>query len=134
MSESPFMNAAHVASVHSGQKLEPSDSWPFMRTAYGELTTAQVDAPQRVVPQAPNVPFQYSQQTSMFSPMQGTGPQPQQSSVVVSPTSKAPSGLSKLSIPEDTAKLVLFAGTAVGAVLLLDVAARLFVNMATRKK
>lgn len=139
MGDSAFMNAAQVAQVHGGQRLEPSDSWPFMRNAYPMMVPeGQQQQQPSNSPMAPRVPFQNPQQTSMFSYMQQSGaPSAPASGPVVSPT--ASSGgqwpmASRLSISDDTAKLALFAGAALGSVLLLDVAARFFVNMASRKK
>jgi len=170
MSGSPFTNAASVATVHGNQRLEPSDTWPYMRTALPmAVSTSGTSLPRASIkPNAPNVPFMFSEQTSLMSQMQGVGGNGQAASaasaddganavasldddVRAASTSQLPrsSANSRASAQsgstgnrfsfssamnsEEVPKLILFAGAAAGAVLLLDLGARFLVNMATHR-
>ena len=153
------MNAAQVATVHGDQqRLEPSDTWPYMRTSV-PMVVSQSSASQLprggIQPMAPNVPFMTPGPTSLMSQVQGIPNAASMAAATAAQQSinrqiqaqaqgaaahssggirETVNSVTSSFNSEDAPKLILFAGAACGAVLLLDLAARFIVNMAQQKR
>jgi hypothetical protein len=127
MSHSPFAYASPVTVVHGNQSLLPSDSWPYMATAYPAVVDVSAAArmapmegrnyPSQIPtlhPQAPNTPFMHQAQ-SIAAPLQAAG---------IPPACSASSGFkyagASATAADETKQLLLFAGLAGASILALD--------------
>lgn len=158
---SPYMHAAMVGTVHgSSMRTEPSDDWPYMRTAAQGFADARADplvvhrqddlrnlSGGNAFARRATASGGCSPPGADWNPAPGQcgaddgGASPQQpSSSSGSPYTKLVKSsmlpFSAVGLPKhvfkvrETTKLLLFLGVAVGGVLLLDLSARLIVSIA----
>lgn len=125
MSYSPYNHGAAVSIVHAGQKLEPSDTWPYLATP-------------RVIPALkpnnPTVPAPLRNPSMIDgSYLEDAAAADSSHLVAQSPASQVgysrrPSGATTISFPieitSEWSKLLLFAAAACGLIVLIDIAAK----------
>jgi hypothetical protein len=151
MASSPYAHAAMVGTVHGGTRLEPSDDWPYMRTAADGFATAVArpsTAGQRQQTAAGGRPrAACSPPGADWNPPpssrcggnesdgdDGDGPERPNAYTKLVKSPMLP--FSAVGLPKhvfkvrETSKLLLFLGAAIGGILILDLSARLIVSIA----
>lgn len=124
MSYSPYNHGASVSIVHAGQKLEPSDTWPYLATPRVipalKPNNPTVPAPLR---NPSMIDGSYLEDAAAADSSHLVAPLAMQSSYA-----KRPLGATTISFPieitSEWSKLLLFAAAACGLIVLIDIAAK----------
>lgn len=136
-----FRSGGLVSQVHSGQQLEPTDKWPFMRTSVDSpsmmrQTEAEAEIPR---PRARHQPIRRRRrqmEEDEIDESDGSSPPDEEadpyskyaklvkSNPVLGPIGSIPKYVFKV---RETTKLLLFAAVAIGGVMLLDLSVKLMV-------
>lgn len=115
------MSAGSVRTVFQGQQLQPSDSWPYMRTP-GLINNRPepMTNPMRVPSPQPTDEATYSQQ---MSGQHASGQQMPSLSYVGARNPERPPEKS-VALSNDTTKLLLFTGVAAATLVAIDLIVR----------
>ena len=129
-STSPYAHGAAVSVVHSGQKMEVSDSWPYLATprVVPMLSPSSPTAPPPPPPLRNRAMLDgsYVEDSAIADSIHNVSNTAVPMRAVVSQGGPTQSGNPLLS--GDVSKLILFAAVACGVVLLLDISAKTFIS------